>query len=49
MFTIKKVDRVNKVKIILYYLLVTPFVTKDLKFSHPILVVMFASIETKSD
>jgi hypothetical protein len=27
----------------------TPLVTKELKFSHPTLVTMFTSLETKSD
>jgi hypothetical protein len=45
----KEVERANKVKILLWSLLVTPLVTKELKFSHPTLVTMFAYLGTKSD
>jgi hypothetical protein len=45
----KEVEMTNKVKILLWSLLVTLLVTKELKFIHSALVTMFASLGTKSD
>jgi hypothetical protein len=45
----KKVERTNKVKNTTLVPFSHPLVTKELNFSHPILVTMFAFLGTKSD
>jgi hypothetical protein len=45
----KKAERANKAKNTTLVPFSHPLVTKELNFSHPTLVTMFASLGTKSD